>query len=209
MRENRILSLLAAGDWGEDTPLIQGLKEWEYYPLLLEAYNTLDEDALYRSRVHGSGHIHRVLLFAALIAWQEGLDEETTRQYFRAASYHDVGRTYDGYDIYHGARSALRLEALTGQTGAALTDLKAAVTAHARPDSDMESIVSYHHPDAPADYQRALALTKLLKDADNLDRVRLGDLKIRFLRHDSAKALAAFSPRLFQLDQRWKARHQS
>ena len=62
MRENRILSLLEQGDWGEDTPLIQGLKTWRFYPLLLETYRTMDEDALYKSRVHGSGHIHRVRL---------------------------------------------------------------------------------------------------------------------------------------------------
>jgi hypothetical protein len=196
-----MLTLLETGDWGEDTPLIQGLQQWELYPVLVETYLTLNEDALYKSRVHGSGHIHRVLLFAALIAWQEALDEETTRQYFRAACYHDVGRTFDGYDIYHGARSALRLEALTGQTGENLVDLKAAVTAHARPDSDMESIVRYHQP---ADYDRAMKLTKLLKDADNLDRVRLGDLKPQFLRHDSAKALVDFSWRLFRLDQALK-----
>ena len=89
MRENRILSLLEQGDWGEDTALIQGLKTWRFYPLLLETYQTMDEDALYKSRVHGSGHIHRVLLFAALIAWQEGLEEEDVRQYFRAASPRD------------------------------------------------------------------------------------------------------------------------
>ena len=68
MPENRMLSLLEVGDWGEDAALIQGLKEWEFYPLLLETYRTMDEEALYKSRVHGSGHIHRTLLFAALIA---------------------------------------------------------------------------------------------------------------------------------------------
>lgn len=50
-----------------------------------------------------------VLLLAALLCWKEGAPEEMVRQVFRAASYHDVGRTFDGYDIYHGARSALRL----------------------------------------------------------------------------------------------------
>ena len=35
MPENRIVSLLNQGDWGEDQPLIQGLKEWEHYPILM------------------------------------------------------------------------------------------------------------------------------------------------------------------------------
>lgn len=201
MRENRILSLLQYGDWESDTPLIQGLKAWPMYPLLLESFEKLQEEALYKSRVHGSGHIHRVLLFAALLAWKEGLEEDLTRQLFRAASYHDVGRTFDGYDLEHGARSALRLEELTGQTGERLAELQAAVTAHALPDAKLEETVASFHP---ADFDRAVELTRLLKDADNLDRVRLGDLKEKFLRHASAKALADFALRLLARDQLWK-----
>ncbi|MCF0123572.1 MAG: HD domain-containing protein [Ruminiclostridium sp.] len=204
MPENRILSLLEAGDWGEDTPLIQGLKGWTFYPLLLEAYRTMDEDALYKSKVHGSGHIHRVLLFAALIAWREDLAEADIRQLFRAASYHDVGRTFDGFDLYHGVRSSLKLEELTDRTGEDLVELKAAVTAHAHPDADMESILRSFRPE---DYPRTLELTRLLKDADNLDRVRLKDLDARFIRHDSAKELVPFAWRLLDLDQAWKKAH--
>ena len=203
MPENRMLSLLEQGDWESDAALIQGLQAWPLYPLLLETYETLQEDALYKSRVHGSGHIHRVLLFAALIAWQEALPEDLVRQLFRAAAYHDVGRTFDGYDLDHGARSAQRLEELTGQTGEALAELQAAVTAHALPDARLEETVHAFHP---ADFDRAVELTRLLKDADNLDRVRLGDLKVKFLRHESAKNLADFALRLLARDQLWKER---
>ena len=205
MRENRMLSLLEQGDWGEDTALIQGLKTWRFYPLLLETYRTMDEDALYKSRVHGSGHIHRVLLFVALIAWQEDLEEEDVRQYFHAACYHDVGRTFDGFDLYHGARSALQLEELTGKTGELLVELQAAVTAHAHPDSDMVTILKSFQPQ---NYPRTLELTCLLKDADNLDRVRLKDLDAKFMRHQAAKDLVPFAWRLLDLDQAWKNREQ-
>lgn len=198
-----MLSLLEQGDWESDAALIQGLQAWPLYPLLLETYESLQEDALYKSRVHGSGHIHRVLLFAALIAWQEALPEDLVRQLFRAAAYHDVGRTFDGYDLDHGARSAQRLEELTGQTGEALAELQAAVTAHALPDARLEETVHAFHP---ADFDRAVELTRLLKDADNLDRVRLGDLKVKFLRHESAKNLADFALRLLARDQLWKER---
>ena len=203
MPENRMLSLLEQGDWESDAALIQGLQAWPLYPLLLETYESLQEDALYKSRVHGSGHIHRVLLFAALIAWQEALPEDLVRQLFRAAAYHDVGRTFDGYDLDHGARSAQRLEELTGQSGEALAELQAAVTAHALPDARLEETVHAFHP---ADFDRAVELTRLLKDADNLDRVRLGDLKVKFLRHESAKNLADFALRLLARDQLWKER---
>ena len=197
MPQNKVLTLLQRDRWEEDEALIRGLQSWRCYPLLLETYETLREDALYDSEVHGRGHIHRTLLYAALIAWKEDLEEADVRQFFRAAAYHDVGRSSDGFDLYHGARSALRLEELTGVTGEELTELRAAVSAHARPDSDMESILRAHEPE---DYSRTLELTRLLKDADNLDRVRLGDLKTKFLRHEGAKAVEPFAWRLIELE---------
>ena len=195
MVQNKVLTLLKRGQWGEDGDLIRGLASWAHYPLLLETYETLREDALYHSEVHGEGHIHRTLLYAALIAWKEDLAEEDVRQFFRAAAYHDVGRSSDGYDLYHGARSALRLAELTGVEGEDLVELQAAVSAHARPDEEMEAILRSF---GPADYPRTLRLTRLLKDADNLDRVRLGDLKTRFLRHEGAKAVEPFAWRLIE-----------
>ena len=197
MAKNKVLTLLKKGRWGEDEALIRGLEAWTHYPLLLETYANLREDALYDSEVHGRGHIHRTLLYAALIAWKEDLAEADVRQFFLAAAYHDVGRSSDGYDLYHGARSALRLEELTGVTGEELTELKAAVSAHARPDSDMESVLRAHEPE---DYPRTLELTRLLKDADNLDRVRLGDLKSGYLRHRGARAVEPFAWRLIELE---------
>ena len=190
-----MVRLLNQADWGEDRGRIQRLKGRVYYPLLLEAYDTLQEETLFPSAIHGPAHIHRVLLLSALVCQGEGVGEGMVRQVFRAASYHDVGRTFDGYDVDHGARSALRLAELTGQTGEALRELQAAVTAHARPDREMEAVVASFHPQ---NLPRALELTRLLKDADNLDRVRLGDLDPRFLRHSSAKALTGFAERLFR-----------
>ena len=112
-----MVRLLNQADWGEDRGRIQRLKGWVYYPLLLEAYDTLQEETLFPSAIHGPAHIHRVLLLSALVCQGEGVGERMVRQVFRAASYHDVGRTFDGYDVDHGARSALRLAELTGQTG--------------------------------------------------------------------------------------------
>lgn len=195
MVQNKVLTLLQRGQWGEDEDLIRGLSSWAHYPLLLETYKTLREDALYHSEVHGEGHIHRTLLYAALIAWKEDLAEEDVRQFFRAAAYHDVGRSSDGYDLYHGARSALRLAELTGAADEDLVELQAAVSAHARPDEEMEAVLRSF---GPQDYPRTLRLTRLLKDADNLDRVRLGDLKTRYLRHEGARAVEPFAWRLIE-----------
>lgn len=201
MIENRGLRLLECGEWREFEPLMEELRGWQYYHLLTEAMRSLKLDVLYHSKIHGSGHISRVLLMSGLIAKGENLDCEDVLQYFRAASYHDVGREHDGLDLTHGSRSALKLEAITGLTGEPLRELQGAVAAHSQPDYKLEEMVRSFEPE---DFSRAVELARLLKDADNLDRVRLPDLNPDYLRHQSAKDLADFSYYLFDLDQELK-----
>jgi len=62
--------------------------------------------------------------------------------------------------------------------------IEAAVTAHSAPKE-----VSREHPHWP--------LIALLKDADGLDRVRLGDLDPRYLRHPESKGMVPFTQALF------------
>lgn len=193
--KDTFLRMLREEDWGPDTELMSALRGWNRYPLLEQTYRSLKEHALFPSHVHGVGHICRALLLAALVAQGEGIDEPMTILYFNAACYHDVGRTFDGYDPDHGARSSLRLAELTGISGRDLLRLKAAVTAHARPDDQAENILRQFCPD---DMEAAMQLTRLLKDADNLDRVRLGDLNPAFLRTDTAKGLTEFAKNLFR-----------
>ena len=50
MKENPIRDLLAQGNWGEDQALLQGLRQWQYAPVLWQAYETLQEEALFHSR---------------------------------------------------------------------------------------------------------------------------------------------------------------
>lgn len=199
----RVVCLLENAAWGEDTALIDTLKNWRHYPLVLDMLKNFRVDALYKSPVHGSGHINRVLLMAALIACQEDLDETLLQAYLFSCSYHDVGRTFDGLDLEHGARSAERLAELTGCEGELLLEMQAAVTVHSQPDQRMDELLATFAAQDPVRMRR---LACLLKDADNLDRVRLGDLKPEFLRSDSARRLVDFSVRLLALDQALKKR---
>lgn len=200
-QRKRGLFLLEQADWGEDAPWLERLHSWKHYPVLMETLRELRVEALYQSKVHGSGHINRVMLLAGLIACQEDLEESFLRQYLAAAAYHDVGRTFDGLDLDHGTASALRLEELTGYAGQALIELQAAVAAHSQPDRRMKEIVESYQPE---NLSRAMELAALLKDADNLDRVRLGDLKVKYLRHESARNLVGVTKRLFRRDQQCK-----
>ena len=64
--------------------------------------------------------------------------------------------------------------------------------------SAIQTAVTHHC--LPRELERAhphWRLTALLKDADGLDRVRLGDLDARYLRHPEARQMTRFAQVLF------------
>jgi len=193
---NTLSGLLDADVWGTHTALLTTLRGWRHYGLFVHALTTLNIDALYQSSLHGRGHIERTLLFASLLAWQEGLSVDDTTRLLLCASYHDVGRVDDSYDTEHGTRSAAQLCTLTGRTGEDLRLMQGAVAAHSRPDPLLEKTLAEY---CPADFPHAVELAQFLKDADGLDRVRIRDLNPDFLRHESARTLAPFAQFLFDL----------
>lgn len=182
--------LLSENQWDIFQPLMDQMQAWQHWPLFLHALESLNREALYTSLVHGEGHIERTLLHGAFCAMADGLNEVDTALLLDACSYHDVGRVNDWYDEEHGHRSAQRLGELTGRTGQELIMLQAAVDAHSRKDDVLvETLKSY----SPADFPRTLELAQLLKDADGLDRVRIHDLKTRFLRREASVVRADFA----------------
>jgi hypothetical protein len=142
--------------------------------------------------VHGIGHAARVLVWANALAatrrW-EGypVDLEVVRW---AAALHDVGRVDDWVDADHGRRSAEWIREGPGRAWLLAAGLAA----------DQTALVAHccaWHADAdraiPAPWPLELAV---LKDADGLDRHRLGDLDPRYLRSESAKDLVRQAQRL-------------
>ncbi len=190
-----MLDMLAENRWEEYQPLMGRFGAWPLFPLVEERLRTLDHTALFESRVHGLGHIERTILHGGLCAMEEGISPEDTALLMDACAYHDVGRVNDWLDAEHGARSALRLEGLTGRTGQELILLQAAVAAHSRADAVLDVVLEEYHP---ADMERCRLLALLLKDADGLDRVRICDLDVRFLRLPTSPSRAAFAAWLFQ-----------
>lgn len=144
----------------------------------------------FRSRLHGQRHVARVMVHAFHLLQATGAQDEATRLW--ASVYiHDIARTHDGIsrrhggDAWHRVESEPELRATLFRGGVSEADLEAirtAVTSH----SDGEVI-------APSPHWR---LTALLKDADGLDRVRLGDLDVRMLRHPEARGMVEFAERL-------------
>lgn len=132
--------------------------------------------------IHGIGHIYRVMVGCALL----GEMIKTPRAAllaFCGAYIHDLARSNDGVEPMHGENAAKyhfeRYNHLWEKYN--LTDeerdfVRDAVTFHSRPSRGQLSNEGY----------RILAI---LKDADALDRCRLGDLNPRMLRHDESQLL--------------------
>lgn len=151
------------------------------------------KDFRHPSDVHGQAHVARVMVHAMRLIEATGWEHERARLW--AAVYlHDLERTHDGVCRVHGARAVKRWQASVELTefirggGVRPEDESAiarAVTLHCRNDSEMPD---RDDPDWP--------LAALLKDADGLDRVRLGDLDVRYLRLPPSAAMAPFAEAL-------------
>jgi len=147
------------------------------------------------SHLHGINHCGRVLLYALILADELGLDDKSKTILCHTAVFHDSKRFDDGYDIGHGKRGA--------------DYYKDYCQKHELPFYVESYWASYYH-DLPDDIgmneipkqsdnnKNALFLYRLFKDADALDRYRLGldALDKKFLRIDESKQLAEFGKQL-------------
>lgn len=144
------------------------------------------------SDLHGQAHVTRVMIHAARLVEATGQWDQSARLW-AAVFLHDIARRHDGVCHRHGADAARRLReepalqqrlAVAGLTPADYPAIEAAVTAHSAPKD-----VNRSHPHWP--------LIALLKDADGLDRVRLGDLDPNRLRNPEARRMVRFAQALF------------
>jgi hypothetical protein len=136
------------------------------------------------SRIHGQRHVARVMVHAFRLIDATGLHAHGDALW-ASVFLHDLARTHDDVCHRHGADAWARFEgedwlqaalAPAGLSPHELEGVKAAVVAHCE-----WTEVSAAHPHA--------TLVRLLKDADGLDRVRLGDLDPRYLRFEESAGL--------------------
>jgi hypothetical protein len=136
------------------------------------------------SDLHGRGHTARVMVWAAVLT----RGTEWFEPVVWAAACHDLRRQNDGADPKHGFRAGAWVRASLPRVfrkppaALELGLIALACDWHVCPDRRSE----WDHP-----------TLWLLKDADGLDRVRLGDLDERFLRHEEARQLVGDAERLF------------
>lgn len=196
------MPFLIDSPWAKQTKLLTDFSQTPYADRLKEAFLRLHTEILYDSRVHGHSHIERVLLLGALIAWKIDMSDADTQLLLTACSYHDIGRRNDWVDPAHGRRSA---EMLQDPANERLLDpippqdrrlVYAMVAAHSVSSAYRAQVADEFQ--IPAEnMERYEKLLSCLKDADNLDRVRIGDLDTRYLRNPISLNLAAFAQDLF------------
>ena len=154
---------------------------------LLYDYEPKESWLAHDSDIHGVGHMTRVFILQELICDQ--LEKEGTAVNRQATRYgamaHDVGRHDDGRDLEHGRRSAEWMQKnLAGKMSPEALDVAT-------------YIVHWH---VPPDDEAPVMTTelKVLKDADGLDRARLGDLDPSYLRTNAAKNLVDVAQKLYE-----------
>lgn len=182
---------------------IRDFKLSQYMDCYLSASGALDTGILYRSHIHGLGHIERVMLLGALIAKAEKLSLHETNLLLFACSYHDIGRANDSKDDLHSRRSAMMIaekglwERFGEDSEDELRAIQAAICTHSVNDAMFDELAEEFGVK-----EELMPLCKTvcfcLKDADNLDRVRLYDLDTKHLRHESSLNLVKTAQYLFE-----------
>ena len=144
------------------------------------------------STLHGQAHVARVMVHAFRLLAATGWHDEVPRLW--AAVYlHDLARTHDGHCLRHGADAARALDSMP--------EVKDLFRAGGVSDGDYDAVrTAVVHHCLPAELDAShphWRLTSLLKDADGLDRVRLGDLDPRYLRHAVSRTMVPFAQALY------------
>ena len=139
----------------------------------------------HESHIHGIMHTYRVMHNVQLVAREHEINEQQIKTAYCAAFIHDMARMHDGFCTEHGAWAVAEKLPLFkndfiqyGLSAENIEALKTAVTYH----SLHEELSSTHEH-----YE----ITALLKDADALDRIRLGypGLDASYLRLPKSKLL--------------------
>lgn len=151
--------------------------------------------------IHGINHTKRVLILLDKIIQIEGLTLRDSNILGYAGLYHDIGRINDNIDMIHGIRSYKRLthKGLLNEIQELNAEdtkiLKFIIEQHSFKDENAKININDYDI---IEKDRALKLYEIFKDADGLDRVRIGDLDIKYLRRESVKTLVKVAEELFK-----------
>ncbi|MCI9063925.1 MAG: HD domain-containing protein, partial [Clostridia bacterium] len=159
----------------------------------LDNFSEIDNLMQNNTRLHGTNHVLRVVFNTYALATLENISEEDKKIIIAAAKLHDIGKVADGEDRAHGETSANKAKVVLKEKGYTQEEIEQIcfiIKEHSLPkDKNIEDIENLPQ-ELKERYKRNL---NMLKDADKLDRVRLGDLDQSRLTTSSAKRLIPIS----------------
>jgi hypothetical protein len=166
--------------------------DYNEYKVDFNHFNLLPEQFDQQSYLHGIKHTYRVMLHCLRLGILTNKIREAKIAFF-GAYIHDMARLHDGYCTIHGAEAAkykLPLyEGLFSKYGAIRDDILT-----------IRQIVTRHSLHAePQKDSKTFSTLAILKDADALDRIRLGvhDLNRDYLRYEITHKCITFGEELF------------
>ena len=152
---------------------------------IFEKYR-INEDWFFNNpnSIHGVLHEYRVLTYSYLIALLEKSDLDAV---CFSAIFHDIMRHNDDIDKNHGKRASDWI----------------CENLNMKNKDKIMYIVKWHVPKDSEAPEMTLEL-KCFKDADALDRWRIGDFNEKFLRTKSSRQLIDFSKKLYKITEEQK-----
>ncbi len=151
------------------------------------------------SSFHELSHTVRVLLNSLIIARELDLDDDETIILAVASVFHDIGRENDCVDENHGLNSVNifreHKQEYSYLSESDIEIIESLIAFHCIPDKSGEAHIKKN--DKITDKEQALLLYHVFKDADALDRFRLGHYKSEFdfnmLRLEASRKLSLVS----------------
>lgn len=143
--------------------------------------------------IHTQGHCERVLLHALRIGHQRGMNERSLAALAHAAIFHDTRRKDNYLDVGHGGRAAQYYRTYChGGSLDFLGEAYESIKYHDRDDDLGNRLILRKGGDRARQW---LEVYHVFKDADALDRLRLGTwcLDEKYLRTSEAKAMVGFA----------------
>ncbi|GAB1403788.1 MAG: hypothetical protein PHX54_07265 [Lentimicrobiaceae bacterium] len=173
-------------------PCINFALDINRYDLPWDEFNLRQNQFDQNSELHGIMHTYRVMIHVLNLGMLTGFEHEAKMAFF-AAYIHDMARKHDGYCTRHGEDAVKnhfhKYKHQFERYGASKSDL----------DRIAYAVKLHPLPDVTAPDPETQRVINQLKDADALDRIRLGEksLDTSFLRLKISHECIAFAGRLF------------
>ncbi|MEE0865465.1 MAG: HD domain-containing protein [Clostridia bacterium] len=184
-------------DYEKIISLMQEKGIYDEFKKEIENFEQIDELMNNKTNLHGTNHIVRVLFNCYAIMALENIGVDDKKIIVEAVKLHDIGRIGDGEDREHGEKGAIKAKQIMERKGFSQDEIdkicfiiKEHCLSKKQNEKDIENL--------PQEKQKEYSfLLNVLKDADKLDRVRLGDLDPKRLSLENSKRLVEVAKDIF------------